>query len=78
MPESSEEYTDPMLNGMANMKRLKASSVNSKTPDAADSNNSKEHYASEPAMETPHRKDFEQWPIRAQGANAALAHESDL
>ena len=59
-PESSEEYTDPMHNGMANMKRLKASSVNSKTPDAADSNSSKERHSSESAMGTPHRKDFEQ------------------
>ena len=77
-PESSEEYTDPMHNGMANMKRLKASSVNSKNPDAADSNNSKDRHSSESAMGTPHRKDFEEWPIRAQGANAAPAHESDL
>ena len=55
-----------MHNGMANMKRLKASSINSKTPDTVDLNNSKERHASEPEMGTPHRKDFEEWPIRAR------------
>ena len=77
-PESSEEYTDPMHNGVLNMKRLKASSVISKTADTAEANSSKERHSSESAAGGAHRKDFEEWPIKAQGANTAPAHESDL
>ena len=77
-PESSEEYTDPMHNGVVNMKRLKASSVNSKNADTAEANSSKERHSSESAAGGAHRKDFEEWPIKAQGASAAPAHESDL
>ena len=79
-PESSEEYTDPMQNGMANMKRLKATSITSKSQDsspAAASNQRRR--ASESAV---HRKDFEEWPIKPHGASTVVPapppHESDL
>ena len=65
-PDSSEEYSDPMENGMANMKRLKAT----KSQDSPPVTTSKPRRASEPGT---HRKDFEQWPIRS-----TTAHESDL
>lgn len=78
-PESSEEYTDPMHNGVANMKRLKASSVNSKTPDTTSAEaDSKQRHASESVVGASHRKDFEEWPIKPTSPNAAPAHESDL
>ena len=79
-PESSDEYTDPIHNGVANMRRLKATSVNSKTPDTPsdEGGNSKQRRASESAAGAAHRKDFEEWPIKSPSSNATPAHESDL
>ena len=79
-PESSDEYTDPIHNGVANMRRLKATSVNSKTTDTPSDkgSNSKQRRASESAAGAAHRKDFEEWPIKSPSSNATPAHESDL
>ena len=79
-PNSTEEYTDPMQNGIENMKRLKATtSVKSKSQDSSPAAASKQRRASESAV---HRKDFEEWPIKQHGASTVVPapppHESDL
>ena len=78
-PNSTEEYTDPVENGIENMKRLKATSVISKSQDSSPAAASKQRRASESAV---HRKDFEEWPIKPHVASTAVPapppHESDL
>ena len=79
-PDSSEEYTDPMDNGMANMKRLKATSMTSKSQDSSPAEvDSKQRRASESMV---HRKDFEEWPIKSHVTSTVVPapppHESDL
>ena len=66
-PDSSEEYTDPIQNGMANMRRLKATKSQDSPPEAT----SKQRRASEPGV---HRnRDFEDWPLKSHAPT-----ESDL
>jgi len=76
-PESSDEYTDPIHNGVANFQRMKASSVKSKSTDTSPiDDTSKQRRASESVVSASHRKDFEDWPIKSSAS--LKKHESDL